>query len=156
MICPYCKFGEDKVVDSRVSGSSIRRRRECLSCNRRFTTYEYIEAVPLTVIKRDNRREPFQREKLLAGVTMACKKRPVSRSTIEEIATNVENNLIAAESGEVSYAQIGNFVMAELQKVDPVAYVRFASVYREFKEVGDFVEQVLSLKLADSPDGKQS
>ena len=146
MICPYCKHDEDKVVDSRVSGSSIRRRRECLACARRFTTYEYIEIVPLTVVKRDNSREPFQREKLLAGITMACKKRPVSRQTIEDMATNVENTLIASDSQEVRYDQVGNLVMQELRQVDPVAYVRFASVYREFKEVGEFVEQVLSLQ----------
>lgn len=146
MICPYCKFDEDKVVDSRMSGSSIRRRRECLACGRRFTTYEYIEMVPLTVIKRDNSREAFQREKLLAGITMACKKRPVSRQEIEDMATSVENTLISSDSQEVRYEQIGNLVMQELRQVDDVAYVRFASVYREFKEVGEFVEQVLSLQ----------
>lgn len=151
MICPYCKHDEDKVVDSRVSGTSIRRRRECLGCTRRFTTYEYIEMVPLTVTKRDNSREPFQREKLLAGITMACKKRPISRQVIEDMATSIENTLITSDSQEISYDQVGNLVMQKLRLIDPVAYVRFASVYREFKEVGEFVEQVLSLQPKKNP-----
>ena len=135
MICPYCHHTEDKVVDSRSSGLSIRRRRECLACGRRFTTYEYVEVVPLTVTKRDGRHEPFKREKLLAGIDAACKKRPVSRQTIEEIVTRVENTLMSSETQEVSYSEIGN----------RVAYVRFASVYREFKEVNEFVKQVMQL-----------
>jgi transcriptional repressor NrdR len=146
MICPYCKNDEDKVVDSRMSGLSIRRRRECLTCGRRFTTYEYVETVSLTVIKRDNRREPFQRDKLLNGILTSCKKRPVSMETINEVVDNVENELFALESQEVRYDQIGNIVMKKLQNIDPVAYVRFASVYRKFEEVGEFVEQVLMLK----------
>ena len=145
MICPYCRSEHDKVVDSRSSGLSIRRRRECLECGKRFTTYEYVEMTPLTVVKRDGCREPFQREKLLAGLEAACKKRPVSRQTIEDIATDVENALVLSESQEVRYDAIGNLVMEALRKVDAVAYVRFASVYREFKEVGEFVEQVLQL-----------
>jgi len=145
MICPYCHHTEDKVVDSRSSGLSIRRRRECLSCGRRFTTYEYVEVVPLTVTKRDGRHEPFKREKLLAGIDAACKKRPVSRQTIEEIVTRVENTLMSSETQEVSYAEIGNLVMEELRQIDAVAYVRFASVYREFKEVDEFVKQVMQL-----------
>lgn len=146
MICPYCKNDEDKVVDSRMSGLSIRRRRECLTCGRRFTTYEYVETVSLTVIKRDNRREPFQRDKLLNGILTSCKKRPVSMETINEVVDSVENELFALESQEVRYDQIGNIVMKKLQNIDPVAYVRFASVYRKFEEVGEFVEQVLMLK----------
>ncbi|MFA6623467.1 MAG: transcriptional regulator NrdR [Fibrobacteraceae bacterium] len=145
MICPYCKHTEDKVVDSRSSGTAIRRRRECLGCGRRFTTYEYIEMVPLTVVKRDQSREPFEREKLLAGISMACKKRPVSRQRIDEMINSIENTLMASDSQEVRYDQIGNLVMEELRKTDPVAYVRFASVYREFKEVGEFVAQVQEL-----------
>ncbi|HHX15360.1 MAG TPA: transcriptional repressor NrdR [Fibrobacter sp.] len=151
MICPYCKHDEDKVVDSRVSGTSIRRRRECLGCTRRFTTYEYIEMVPLTITKRDNSREPFQREKLLAGITMACKKRPISRQVIEDMATSIENTLITSDSQEISYDQVGNLVMQKLRLIDPVAYVRFASVYREFKEVGEFVDQVLALQPKNNP-----
>ena len=151
MICPYCKHDEDKVVDSRVSGTSIRRRRECVGCTRRFTTYEYIEMVPLTITKRDNSREPFQREKLLAGITMACKKRPISRQVIEDMATSIENTLITSDSQEISYDQVGNLVMQKLRLIDPVAYVRFASVYREFKEVGEFVDQVLALQPKNNP-----
>ena len=145
MICPYCHHTEDKVVDSRSSGLSIRRRRECLACGRRFTTYEYVEVVPLTVTKRDARHEPFKREKLISGIDAACKKRPVSRRLIEEIVTRVENALMTSESQEVRYDEIGNLVMEELRKIDAVAYVRFASVYREFKEVNEFVKQVMQL-----------
>ena len=145
MICPYCHHTEDKVVDSRSSGLSIRRRRECLACGRRFTTYEYVEVVPLTVTKRDGRHEPFKREKLISGIDAACKRRPVSRRLSEEIGTRVENALMTSESQEVRYDEIGNLVMEELRKIDAVAYVRFASVYREFKEVNEFVKQVMQL-----------
>lgn len=146
MICPFCKKDNDKVIDSRMSGTSIRRRRECLACGKRFTTYEYVEQVPLTVVKRDGRREPFQREKLIGGVSMACKKRPVSTDVINDIVSKVENSLFNMEQQEISYDQIGNLVMQELRPVDQVAYVRFASVYRKFEEVGEFVEQVLQMK----------
>ena len=145
MICPFCKNDNDKVVDSRVSGSSIRRRRECCACGRRFTTREYIEIQPLTVIKRSGEREPFQREKLLRGIMNSCKKRPVSMDDIEQLVTRVENSLQMSEGFEVSYDQIGNLVMQELKKLDAVAYVRFASIYREFKEVGEFVDQIKSM-----------
>ena len=145
MICPFCKKDNDKVVDSRVSGSSIRRRRECCECGKRFTTREYIELQPLTVIKRSGEHEPFQREKLLRGIMNSCKKRPVSVSDMEQVATSVENALTVTENFEVSYEQIGNLVMQELKKLDAVAYVRFASIYREFKEVGEFVDQIKSM-----------
>jgi transcriptional repressor NrdR len=145
MICPFCKKDNDKVVDSRVSGSSIRRRHECCECGRRFTTREYIEIQPLTVIKRSGEREPFQREKLLRGIMNSCKKRPVSIDDIEQLVTRVENSLQTSESFEVSYDQIGNLVMQELKKLDAVSYVRFASIYREFKEVGEFVDQIKTL-----------
>ena len=145
MICPFCKKDNDKVVDSRVSGSSIRRRRECCECGRRFTTREYIEIQPLTVIKRSGEREPFQREKILRGIMNSCKKRPVSIDDIEQLVTRVENSLQTSESFEVSYDQIGNLVMQELKKLDAVSYVRFASIYREFKEVGEFVDQIKTL-----------
>jgi transcriptional repressor NrdR len=145
MICPFCKKDNDKVVDSRVSGSSIRRRRECCECGRRSTTREYIELQPLTVIKRSGEREPFQREKLLRGIMNSCKKRPVSIDDIEQLVTRVENSLQTSESFEVSYDQIGNLVMQELKKLDAVSYVRFASIYREFKEVGEFVDQIKTL-----------
>ena len=146
MICPFCKSDNDKVVDSRVSGSSIRRRRECCNCGRRFTTREYVELQPLTVIKRSGEREPFQREKLLRGIMNSCKKRPVSIDDIEQLATRVENSLQMSEGFEVGYDQIGNLVMQELKKLDAVAYVRFASIYREFKEVGEFVDQIKTLE----------
>ncbi len=145
MLCPFCKNDNDKVVDSRVSGSSIRRRRECCACGRRFTTREYIEVQPLTVIKRSGEREPFQREKLQRGIMNSCKKRPVSMDDIEQLVTRVENSLQMSEGFEVSYDQIGNLVMQELKKLDAVAYVRFASIYREFKEVGEFVDQIKTL-----------
>lgn len=146
MICPFCKNDNDKVVDSRVSGTSIRRRRECLACGRRFTTREYIELQPLTVIKRSGDKEPFQREKLLKGLMDSCKKRPVSREDLENLATVVENSLPINDNFEVRYDQIGNLVMQELKKLDPVAYVRFSSIYREFKEVGEFVDQIKSME----------
>lgn len=145
MQCPFCKKDNDKVVDSRISGLSIRRRRECCNCGRRFTTREYIEVQPLTVIKRSGEREPFQREKLLKGIASACKKRPVPMNLIENLATDVENSLTVDNCSEVSYEQIGNLVMQGLKKLDAVAYVRFASIYREFKEVGEFVDQIKAL-----------
>ena len=143
MICPFCKNDNDKVVDSRVSGTAIRRRRECLACGRRFTTREYIEMQPLTVVKRSGEKEPFQREKLIRGIMNSCKKRPLTSEDIEELATRVEN-----DNFEVGYDTIGNLVMQELKKLDPVAYVRFASIYREFKEVGEFVDQIKSMDKA--------
>lgn len=111
MRCPYCKHGSDKVVDSRSSGESIRRRRECMECKRRFTTYEYIEIVPLTVIKRDESREEFQRDKLLRGIYTACKKRPISPTQIDEIALRIENQLATRDNSEVTYEEIGTLVM---------------------------------------------
>lgn len=145
MRCPYCKHGSDKVVDSRSSGESIRRRRECMECKRRFTTYEYIEIVPLTVIKRDESREEFQRDKLLRGIYTACKKRPISPTQIDEIALRIENQLATRDNSEVTYEEIGTLVMKELYDLDSVAYVRFASVYREFKDTTEFVEQIKTL-----------
>ena len=121
MICPFCKADNDKVVDSRVSGMSIRRRRECTACGRRFTTREYIEIQPLIVVKRNGDREPFQREKLLRGIENSCKKRPVTQQAIEDVAAAIENNLISNDSLEVTYDQIGNLVMQELKKLDQVA-----------------------------------
>ena len=145
MICPFCKKDNDKVIDSRAIGSYIRRRRECVECGRRFSTREYVELQPLTVIKRSGEHAAFQREKLMKGIMNSCKKRPLSTSDIEQVAVNVENALTVTENFEVSYDQIGNLVMQELKKLDPVAYVRFASIYREFKEVGEFVDQINTL-----------
>jgi len=138
MICPQCKADNDKVIETRTSGDSVRRRRECLECANRFTTYEYVEKVSIAVVKRDSRREPFRREKLKSGITKACAKRPVSSEKIDEMSALIENELSQLKQSEVSYAAIGDLVMKELSKVDPVAYVRFASVYKEFREVEDF------------------
>jgi transcriptional repressor NrdR len=138
MICPHCKADNDKVIETRASGDSIRRRRECLDCSNRFTTYEYVEKVSITVVKRDGRREPFGREKLISGIRKACAKRPVSNEKIDDMVALVENGLAQSKQTEVSYAVVGDLVMKELSKIDPVAYVRFASVYKEFREVKDF------------------
>jgi transcriptional repressor NrdR len=142
MICPHCKTDDDKVIETRASGDAVRRRRECLSCSGRFTTYEYVEKGTVTVAKRDGRREPFKREKLLSGIRKACAKRPVSSEKMEEMVAQVETQLVQSGQVEVSYATIGDLAMKELLKADSVAYVRFASVYKEFKEVGEFVRLV--------------
>jgi len=142
MICPHCKADNDKVIETRASGDSIRRRRECLDCSNRFTTYEYVEKVSITVVKRDGRREPFGREKLISGIRKACAKRPVSNEKIDDMVALVENELAQLKQTEVSYAVVGDLVMKELSEIDPVAYVRFASVYKEFREVKDFTKFV--------------
>jgi transcriptional repressor NrdR len=142
MICPACKKDNDKVIDTRTSGDAIRRRRECLECSNRFTTYEYVEKATVTVAKRDGRREPFRHEKLVSGIRTACAKRPVGPEKIEEIANLIEKNLVQSGQQEVSYAILGELILKELFKTDPVAYVRFASVYKEFKEVGEFIKLV--------------
>lgn len=147
MRCPFCSANEDRVVDSRESrdGATIRRRRECLSCGRRFTSYEQIEAIPYLVIKSDGRREEFSRSKLLAGLLKACEKRPIPARKQEEIVELVEQHLHQREDRELSTRDIGGLVMAELRQLDPVAYVRFASVYRRFEDIGSFVEEIQSL-----------
>ncbi len=148
MKCPYCGSVKDKVVDSRISKdfSSIRRRRECLSCGRRFTTYERIEESPLMVIKKDGRREPFQREKLRIGIEKACEKRPISMETIEEMVEEIEREIKNNFYREVPSREIGEKVMQRLNNLDHIAYVRFASVYREFRDVSDFIKEVKTLK----------
>lgn len=147
MKCPYCGYREDKVVDSRATAeeSAVRRRRECLKCGKRFTTYEYIEEVSLMVIKKDGRREPFDRKKLLAGIIKACEKRPVSMEKMEEIVTQVERSIQKKSDREVFSTRIGELVMERLKLLDDVAYVRFASVYRQFKDVGQFMEELKSV-----------
>ncbi len=147
MKCPYCNHEEDKVVDSRTTreGKAIRRRRECLKCTRRYTTYEYIESVSRIVIKNDGRREPFDMGKLLAGIYTACKKRPVSQNKIQEIVDKVEAQIAQMYSDEVPSQRIGEFVMRSLQEVDEVAYMRFASVCRNFKEVSEFLNEIYEL-----------
>lgn len=150
MNCPICAAPDSRVLDSRpAENNSIRRRRECPVCGKRFTTYEVVETVPLTVIKKDGSREIFDRHKLEAGVFKACEKRPVDAASI---AAAVEAELINRMTTEVTTREIGEMVMGELRKIDPVAYVRFASVYREFKDVGTFLE-VISHVVADGGDG---
>ncbi len=147
MRCPYCKTNKDRVIDSRASGDAavIRRRRECLECGRRFTTYERIEEVRLRVIKKDGTRVPFDREKILGGVLKACEKRPVPSERVEEVCQNIEGQLVEMFDKEVASGFIGNLVMKELRQLDPVAYVRFASVYREFKDVDQFLDELRPL-----------
>jgi len=142
MNCPYCGFREDKVVDSRSTRDSlaIRRRRECLKCGRRFTTYEYIEDVSLMVIKKDGRREAFDRKKILTGIMKACEKRPISVDKMEEIVTSVERAIHKKSEREVSSRLIGEMVTEKLKRLDDVAYVRFASVYRQFQDVSEFIK----------------
>jgi transcriptional repressor NrdR len=145
--CPYCGYGESKVVDSRSTDDdmAIRRRRECLNCSRRYTTYEKIENVPLLVIKKDMNREYFDRNKILNGLIKACQKRPVSRKQIESIADEVEKRINNKMLTEISSSEIGEMIMESLKKVDEVSYVRFASVYRQFKDINTFMEEIKNL-----------
>jgi len=147
MKCPYCGYDQDKVVDSRSSkeGRAVRRRRECLECGKRFTTYEYIENFPLTVVKSDQRREPYDRQKLMGGLLAACKKRPISMKKIESIVENIEEKVEKMGKTEVESIEIGKMVMSELKSVDDVAYVRFASVYRKFKDRDEFINEIQEL-----------
>ena len=147
MKCPFCGHQEDKVVDSRTSSdaASIRRRRECLACSRRFTTYEHLEEQRLMVIKKDGRREPFDRKKLLAGLVRAVEKRPVGMDKLEHIVDQLERDLYRHYEHEVHSREIGERVMKRLHEVDPVAYVRFASVYREFKDAEQFLRELKEL-----------
>jgi len=149
MRCPKCGCQDDKVIDSRSSreGSTIRRRRECLKCEHRFTTYEEIEQQALVVVKRDGRREPFSKEKLLAGLTRACEKRPVSPESLRELADRVTQQIADEFDSEVPYLAIGERVMEGLRLLDQVAYVRYASVYRRFDEATDFVQAVKRLEV---------
>ncbi len=147
MKCPYCQKTNNKVVDSRLSqnGRAIRRRRECLKCKKRFTTYEYIEETPLMVIKKDGRREPFDRNKLLTGVLKACEKRPISMEKLEKLANAIEQALQKDFQREARSKAIGELVMKRLYDLDEVAYVRFASVYRQFKDVNQFMKEIKHL-----------
>jgi len=148
MKCPICKTLDSKVVDSRslMDGSVIRRRRECEKCHSRFTTYERLERMPWKVIKKDGRREDYDRAKVMKGVTTACEKRPIGVSRIEALVHSIEEELEEMSKKEVSTKEIGELVMRELQKLDDIAYVRFASVYRQFKDVSQFLSAVNSLK----------
>ncbi len=147
MKCPACGKDEDKVIESRTigEGSSVRRRRECLSCKARFTSYERVEERPLYVMKKDGTRQPYDRQKLASGILKACEKRPVRMEDVEQIADEVEKYLYSEYGREVSTVNIGGIVMDKLQKLDKVAYVRFASVYRQFESVSDFVKEIKTL-----------
>lgn len=147
MRCPFCGHDEDKVIDSRPSdeGSAIRRRRECISCGARFTTYEKVENLPLLVIKKDGTREPFDREKLMSGLMKSCQKRPVSTLQIEGLVNSIEIQTQNSLKREISSREIGEMVMEGLKQIDEVAYVRFASVYRQFKDVNSFLDELKSM-----------
>jgi transcriptional repressor NrdR len=147
MKCPFCGHLGDKVVDSRESkeGEAIRRRRECLDCGRRFTSYERIDEIAYMVIKKDGTRERFERQKLIAGLLKACEKRPVSVAAIEDIADRVEGMLQERAEKEIATQEVGAFVMQELKRLDKVAYVRFASVYRHFRDIGEFMNELKDL-----------
>jgi len=147
MKCPFCSHEEDKVVDSRTAqdGRAVRRRRECLKCGKRFTTYEFIETVSLTVVKNDARREPFDRQKLLRGMILACNKRPVGEKKLESIVDEIEEELLALSKKEITSQEIGELVMKKLKDIDEVAYVRFASVYRKFKDKNEFFDELKGL-----------
>lgn len=147
MKCPYCSFEESKVIDSRSAddGERIRRRRECLKCGKRFTTHEVIETVPIIVVKRDKSREVFDRNKLTAGILRACEKRPVSIQQIEEMVSSIEAKIQSSLDREITTMQIGELAMEEIKKVDEVSYVRFASVYRQFKDINTFMEELNKL-----------
>ena len=147
MKCPFCGHLEDKVVDSRESreGDVIRRRRECLKCDRRFTSYERIDEIPYMVVKKDGRREPFDRDKVLAGVLKACEKRPIPMSKIEALVNSVEKYVQESRERERSTEKVGEMIMRRLKELDKVAYVRFASVYLDFKDVSEFMSELRSL-----------
>ena len=147
MRCPYCGNEESKVIDSRPAddGERIRRRRECMGCGKRFTTYEVIETVPIIVVKRDKSRETFDRNKLTAGILRACEKRPVSLNSIEDIVNDIESKLQNSVDREVTSKAIGEYVMEHLKNLDEVSYVRFASVYRQFKDINTFMEELNKL-----------
>lgn len=155
MICPFCGHTENRVIDSREvrEGAEIRRRRECDGCSRRFTTYERVDELPATVVKRDGRRESFDREKLLTGLLKACEKRPVPRRELVAIVDSVESNLAGREVREISSKEIGALVIDQLRQLDQVAYVRFASVYRRFEDVHQFMEELRQLLLARDGNG---
>lgn len=155
MKCPYCGEIDNKVIDSRLSKDAnvIRRRRECLDCSRRFTTYEHIEEIPIMIIKKDGRREVFSRDKVRSGIKRACEKRSISVNLIEEFIDDLERDLRETGEKEIPASFIGEKIMAKLHEIDDVAYVRFASVYREFKDVNDFVSELKSL-LSDQKNRK--
>ncbi|MGI1691152.1 transcriptional regulator NrdR [Thermoanaerobacter uzonensis] len=147
MKCPYCGYPDSKVIDSRPTddNTSIRRRRECLKCGKRFTTYEKVEQLPILVIKKDNSREVYDRDKILKGMIKACEKRPVSIKVLEEITDEIDKKIINSMEREITSTEIGEMVMEKLKNVDEVAYVRFASVYRQFKDINTFMDELKKL-----------
>lgn len=156
MKCPYCGYIDSKVVDSRPAddGSKIRRRRECNQCAKRFTTFEAIEMIPLIVVKKDHTREPFSKEKIIRGLVKACEKRPVSVETIEEIASDIENTICNSMEKEVTTTYIGDLVMEKLKEKDDVAYVRYASVHRQFKDINSLFEEVSKILKTQKENGQ--
>lgn len=154
MKCPFCGYMEDKVIDSRPTdeGSAIRRRRECTKCTRRFTTYEKVESLPLMVIKKDKTRQPFDRDKLMNGLVRACEKRPISVDDLEKTVDAIETQLHNSLQREVTTQDIGELVMQKLKNMDEVAYVRFASVYRQFKDINTFMDEVRKLLREEKKD----
>lgn len=147
MKCPFCSNDESKVVDSRSTddNTTIRRRRECTACSKRYTTYEKVEDIPVLVVKRDNTRETFNKDKIINGLIIACQKRPVSRKQMEDIANRVEKNISNKMITEIHSNNIGEMVMESLKELDEVSYVRFASVYRQFKDINTFLEEIKNL-----------
>lgn len=149
MRCPFCSCDEDKVIDSRPTdeGATIRRRRECLKCHKRFTTYEKVESLPIMVIKKDGSRQPYDREKVRKGILRACEKRSISMNQIESVLDSIESSVSNSLEREVTSSHIGELVMSKLKELDEVAYVRFASVYRQFKDINTFMEELNKLLL---------
>lgn len=149
MKCPYCSFEEDKVIDSRPTdeGATIRRRRECLNCHKRYTTYEKVESLPIMVVKKDGSRQPYDREKVRKGILRACEKRTISIDQIENVLDTIEAHISNSLEREVTSAMIGELVMDKLRELDEVAYVRFASVYRQFKDINTFMNELNKLLL---------
>ncbi len=158
MKCPFCGYSEDRVIDSRITkdGTEIRRRRECLKCGRRFTTHELVEEVLPVVVKKDGRREPFDRIKIVSGIKKACEKRPISTDAIETVVDNIEHTCQEYQDKEIPSRVIGEAVMRQLQRLDDVAYVRFASVYREFRDVTDFLDELKGIIKREKPDRSEN
>jgi transcriptional repressor NrdR len=155
MKCPYCSYEESKVVDSRDTSDGVRRRRECLKCEERFTTYERLQPLMLYVIKKDQRREDFNKQKLLGGIRKACEKRPLATGAVEKLADDIETELYQMGRNEIASSVIGDMVMTHLRKLDNIAYIRFASVYRDFTDITDLKEELDTLLSNQSPPDEQ-
>ena len=157
MKCPFCGFADSRVIDSRPTDedSRIRRRRECTQCGKRFTTYEIVESLPIVVVKKDNSREPFDRNKVLGGLLRACEKRPVSLERLEQAVDEIETQIQNSLEREVSTSKIGEYVMEQLMRIDDVAYIRFASVYRQFKDIKSFHEAIRKLMDDEEADDRK-